>query len=257
MQCESCNKAIPSTMRGAIANNSCPWCAEDLMSPDKAEQYFNLLNILDEATFTNKGSVDIKIREKVAALIIENFLFMLIEKEQVEDLVVIEDDLEAVDEDVLEVSMLKKKVSKKATKAPKKVSKKVSKAKKAVKKVAKKAATKNPDGVQTVSSTGKPMNQLSVGDEGEARSMDLGSIGSTYSDVKSNPPPQGGFSIMDYQEAQSSDTFRPSTAQSAEDILARYPGQSIEEVMASMQKDAAAAERSRPKKSTNTGIKRL
>ena len=90
MRCESCNAPIPGNMRGALRNNVCPYCGEELMNEMKAEQYYNLLVLLDTTQFTNRPDLDSQIRDKVANLMVSQFVFRKISSPQEEDIVLVE-----------------------------------------------------------------------------------------------------------------------------------------------------------------------
>lgn len=90
MKCETCTTEITSQMRHSIASNTCPYCGLDIMSPEKAEQYLNLVELLDHTSFTNKPDFDSQLREKFASLMITNFAFMRISpQEEDSDLIVL------------------------------------------------------------------------------------------------------------------------------------------------------------------------
>ena len=91
MKCENCQKEISNDMRGALAHNSCPWCSSSIMSSEKAEQYFNLIQLLDQTPFTNRQDVDAQIRAKVATLMVSNFIFMQIASPIEEDVIVLDE----------------------------------------------------------------------------------------------------------------------------------------------------------------------
>jgi Zn-finger nucleic acid-binding protein len=93
MQCESCNAEISSKMKAAVKNNSCPYCNGLIMPPMKAEQYLNLVEVLEQTTFTNRSDVDAQIRDKVTGLLMNNFLFKRLElAAAVRDIIVLEDE---------------------------------------------------------------------------------------------------------------------------------------------------------------------
>jgi len=96
MQCESCNVEISSKMRAAFQKNTCPFCGDVVLNPKKAEQYVNLLNVLDETTFTNRPEVDSQIKEKVANLLVTKFVFMKLDQEAQPRDVIILDEPEAI-----------------------------------------------------------------------------------------------------------------------------------------------------------------
>lgn len=92
MQCESCNEYITPKMKGALKSNICPFCNEQIMNPLKAEQYFNLVELLDLTDFTNRKDVDVQIRTKVANLMLENFVFKKLDTPQKQsDLIVLDE----------------------------------------------------------------------------------------------------------------------------------------------------------------------
>jgi DNA-directed RNA polymerase subunit RPC12/RpoP len=94
MKCESCSAEISSKMRGALKKNTCPFCAEKIMAPMKAEQYANLLDVLDQTSFTNRSDIDTQIREKVAGLLMTNFVFKKLDLPKVApDVIVIDNNL--------------------------------------------------------------------------------------------------------------------------------------------------------------------
>jgi len=82
-------------MKGALRSNTCPYCAGEIMPKLKAEQYTNLLDVLEATTFTTKMEVDIQIREKVADLLVSNFVFKKLENPEKEP------NLIRIDEDIL------------------------------------------------------------------------------------------------------------------------------------------------------------
>ena len=95
MQCESCNTEISSKMKAAVRNNSCPYCNGLIMPPMKAEQYLNLVEVLEQTTFTNRSDVDAQIRDKVTGLLMNNFLFKRLElAAAVRDIIVLDEDEE-------------------------------------------------------------------------------------------------------------------------------------------------------------------
>jgi len=152
MQCENCNQTITSKMKGAIASNSCPFCADPIMDQQKAEQYSNLLEVLDQTSFTNKAEFDEKIREKFAALMLTNFIFMKVDNQ---DLVILEtSEPELIEEENTTVALPKKVRKAKKAKAKTKVVKKVN-----TKKANAKKATDLPTQVKQFDSQGRPMNQ--------------------------------------------------------------------------------------------------
>lgn len=81
MKCESCQADISPKMRAAFVNNTCPFCGGSLMHALKAEQYVNLLEVLDSTTFTNRPEVDSQIKEKVANLLVTKFVFKKLDEE--------------------------------------------------------------------------------------------------------------------------------------------------------------------------------
>lgn len=93
MQCESCGSAISSKMKAALRLNTCPYCAGEIMPKLKSEQYINLLDVLEATTFTTKLEVDVQIREKVANLLVSNFVFKKLENPTREpDLIKVDDE---------------------------------------------------------------------------------------------------------------------------------------------------------------------
>jgi len=80
-------------MIAAIRNNSCPYCDNPIMPSLKAEQYLNLVNVLNQTAFTNRLDVDEQIREKVTSLLMDNFVFKKLESvDPVADIIVIHDE---------------------------------------------------------------------------------------------------------------------------------------------------------------------
>lgn len=93
MQCESCNTEISSKMKGALKMNACPFCSEQIMPSMKAEQYSNLVEVLEQTTFTNRSDVDSQIRDKVAGLLMSNFLFKRLDlPDAPRDIIVLDDE---------------------------------------------------------------------------------------------------------------------------------------------------------------------
>jgi hypothetical protein len=222
-------------MRGALKHNSCPFCSEKIMEDAKAEQYYNLLQVLDNTTFTNRNDVDSKIREKVASLIITNFVFMKIAPPEAKDEIIVVGDteLEASPQPKENAPLFKKTESKRQ--------------------------------VQKKSSTGKPMNQTVEQEvpDTEVRSMP--------SPKAKKLPPQvsaAGLSMKDYLSAQnetydSADTsYGTESSLTAEEVMKAFPGMTPEEALQALQSDAsmlgALNQVATPTKGlTGKGIKRL
>lgn len=235
MQCESCHADILPTMKGALKTNTCPYCGGEIMEDAKAEQYFNLLGVLDQTTFTNRQDVDSKIRAKVASLIMSNFIFMKIDQPtHREDIIVVDD--EAGKE---HVALTKKPPRKKKKSKPK---------------------------LQTKSITGRQMNTITEEDidDSQVRSMPMPS-----------PKPQPvqntktGLSARDYIQAQNdiyteaSDTGSMVGASSpgitAEEVMKMFPEMTPEQALEALKNDAQVLEGlAQPQKGlTGKGIRRL
>jgi hypothetical protein len=98
MQCESCNEKITLKMKNAISSNTCPFCGQSIMEEVKAEQFQNLLALLQQTTFTNRPDVDDQIREKVSMLIVTNFVFKKVTTtDPQQDIIVVNDEEENVE----------------------------------------------------------------------------------------------------------------------------------------------------------------
>jgi len=79
-------------MKAAIAKNECPFCAEQIMEPEKLEQLRHLEQVLSTKQFTNKEEVNRLIREKVIELLLQHFEFKRITPvEQTDDVIVLDD----------------------------------------------------------------------------------------------------------------------------------------------------------------------
>lgn len=92
MKCESCSTEVSNKMKHSIASNVCPFCGGKIMPDMKAEQYINLLEVLDQTSFTNRSDIDTQIREKIASLLITNFIFKKLDLPKVgPDIIVIDD----------------------------------------------------------------------------------------------------------------------------------------------------------------------
>lgn len=258
MHCESCGATITPNMRGALSNNSCPFCSGEIMEPAKAEQYSNLLNVLDRTTFTNREDVDGKIRSKVASLMINNFIFMLTPSSAEEDIVVLDE--EQLDNQVdLEVAT-PQDYSNTVSKATKKKTKKT---KKTTSKKASKKSKKQSDSVQKTSSTGKKLNEYLDLDPSEVQprtpeARDL----SAPSNLK-----VGGLTMQDFMGAQQ-DIYEGSSSAgsmlsqptiSAEEVMSMFPNMTPEQALEAVRNDASVLENlGQPKKGlTGQGIKRL
>jgi len=95
MECKNCGNEILPEMRAAISVNGCPFCGHEIMDPERLEQMLALEDVLASKQFTNQPEVDIAIREKVIALLLEHFDFRLIKdiEEEPTDLIVVSEEL--------------------------------------------------------------------------------------------------------------------------------------------------------------------
>lgn len=97
MKCESCSAEISNKMRAALKMNTCPFCSGKILSDKKAQQYVNLLTVLDQAIFTNKVDIDSQIKDKVVQLMLDNFVFMKLDNPEVRsDIITVPDEEELV-----------------------------------------------------------------------------------------------------------------------------------------------------------------
>lgn len=240
MKCESCNAILSSAMRGALRANSCPFCSGNIMGDQKAEQYYNLLEVLDNTTFTNRSDVDSQIKEKVASLMINNFVFMKLN--QTED----KDDIIVVDDDVPSHQVV-------ATASPQQTN-------------SKKRRKKGKKGkLQTQSVSGKPLNTVTediVNDDSVPTRVPTPR---PKHQISANAPVgKTGLTLADYQNAQN-DTYMevgstPNVGAdlTPDEIMKAFPGLTPEEAVQALQKEADMLQRSGPQKGlTGKGIKRL
>jgi hypothetical protein len=208
------------------------------MEPTKAEQYSNLVLFLDKTDFTTSKDIDVLIRDKVANLMINNFIFMQIKGTYKSDLISVPTKQEVATE------KLRKEEPKQeifTTKSKK---------------------------VQKKSSTGKPMN--------EALEMDIEKIDDVRSmptPTKSQSPKIsptkkfGNLSARDFVEAQDhiyddaggSDSDLPlDSSESIEEVMKTFPQLSIEEARAAIESERGSDQALVPQKGlTGRGIKRL
>lgn len=248
MQCDSCNAHIPPTMRGAIRTNTCPYCAGNIMEEVKSEQYNNLLEVLENTTFTNRGDVDLKIREKVANLIVTNFIFMRVESQDQNDIIVVQDQPEVVQESVSEV----------VQQVPVK---------------AKKKKTKRKTKLQKTTKTGKQINKITEDDLDKLDELTIDQAVRSMPSTNKIPSPKknikagGGLTMSDYIGAQEDIyTERPQQApqaqpqMSAEEVMRMFPGMSPEEALEAVRQDTSLLDQlESPTQTglTGKGIKRL
>lgn len=233
MKCESCEENISSKMRGALANNLCPFCSKEIMPALKAEQYLNLLEVLEQTTFTNRMDVDSQIRDKVANLLMGNFVFKkLAVPESKLDIIVLDDENEEEEQEIPfeEVKIPKVRAQKKTA-------------------------------VQKVSSTGKALNAVTSEqiNSSTPRSVPSGSQKSQ------SPQAPGGFSAKDYINAQNDPYSDPISRESnalsdfdgltPEEILKAFPDLTIQDIEA--MKQGALGQLQQSSTSSGRGIKRL
>ena len=179
MQCESCNTEISSKMKAAIRSNACPYCSENIMPPMKAEQYLNLVEVLEQTTFTNRSDVDAQIRDKVTGLLMNNFLFKRLElAAAVRDIIVLDEDQELAPPAPVQV---------KAPVPPKAPTPTL--------------ASESSKTTQKVSSTGKPLNTITEDEALRAPSRSVSDAAKTPRQT-SQPISGNGLSARDYAMAQ-------------------------------------------------------
>lgn len=232
MNCESCGSTISSKMKGAIRSNTCPYCAGEIMPKLKAEQYLNLLDVLEATTFTTKVEIDIQIREKVAALLISNFVFKKLDKPTKEP------DLIKIDEDSVEIPTIQNKPL--PTEPLKESSAKVE---------IKEVRTPPPETLSEQPSKMEVSNLEEIAERSPARSL-KGNKKTNY-----NKGTQKELSMKDFLGAQDlnqddldSDGTDPLEGLTPEEVKRFFPSLSTEEIVG-----IAASEA----KGTGRGIKRL
>ena len=213
------------------------------MADEKAEQYLNLVDLLEQTSFTNKPAFDAQLREKFASLMITNFIFMRVTPQESEtDLVVLSEEPEPT-----------------PTPAPTKP-----KAKRKTKKRRKKEASAPEADVQKVDSRGRPMNTYIDADlddlEHEVKSMP------TPKKKRAPKAPPSGAGLPNYAALQQEmyetedlggDSQHPQMT--AEELMQTFPELSSAEASAALQKDLQkAAKYLNPQKGlSGDGIKRL
>jgi hypothetical protein len=241
MKCENCEKEISNDMRGALKSNACPWCSNSIMSPEKAEQYFNLIQLLDLTSFTNRQDVDTQIRTKVASLLVSNFIFMQIAPTIEEDVIVLDEPKPRVKHPPLTTSgplpPLMKKVIDQIT------------ADSDEEDWTDEAVVVNPK-LQKLDSHGRPMNTITEADLGNLDDSELKSI-PTNTKPKVQPTSTGKkLSVQDYARIQNDmyDSSEPTQAAAPPIDLA-----------ANLQKDLQRLQKYQgtPKGLTGQGIKRV
>lgn len=106
MKCISCSLEIDTKMKAAIQRNACPFCGSHIMDPKRASQYQSLHSVLNKTKFTNKDEVDLKIRDKVLEVLLENFEFIKLNSTpEEEELVAVDEDEDVTpDEDAISTS---------------------------------------------------------------------------------------------------------------------------------------------------------
>jgi hypothetical protein len=215
-------------MRGALKLNACPFCTGKILSDAKAQQYVNLLTVLDQAVFTNKADIDTQIKDKVVQLMLDNFVFMKLDNPEVRsDIIVVSDEEE------------QKVISKPPVEIkPAKVEK------------------KDP-----------PKQKVEVDEEEEDDEDDDYPDQPTRSLPKKRPTPRapakGGLSMKDYIAAQD-ESFSDNEAEvdvneaSIDEILKVFPQLSKEEALNALRADSEMKKVKMPQKGlTGKGIKRL
>lgn len=239
MKCESCDGAISSAMRGSLKTNTCPWCGSSVMGDEKATQYFNLLEMLDQTTFTNRQDVDTQIKEKVASLMISNFIFMKLEQPEVSDDIIVVNETpvqQVVQRPVAQQAQTKKK--KKAKKAK----------------------------LQKESSSGKALNTVSEDQIDDSMASRVPTPRPKPKINANAPVTKTGLTLSDFQNAQEpgyteagsmmggpgADSLNP------DEIMKAFPGMTPEEAVQALQKEADMVQNSGPQKGlTGKGIRRL
>lgn len=73
MKCQQCKEEILTKMRFAIIQNVCPFCGKEIMPPVKLSQMRDLESVFETVKFTDRPIVDVKIKERVIAVILDNF----------------------------------------------------------------------------------------------------------------------------------------------------------------------------------------
>lgn len=100
MLCQECNFEITSQMTHAVRQNSCPACGAEIMSAAKMQQYRQLRQVLVQNQLTNNPAAEVKLREKLIALILQHFELTLVQAVEVDtDLV----DLDGGEEQTIKV----------------------------------------------------------------------------------------------------------------------------------------------------------
>jgi hypothetical protein len=226
-------------MKHSINSNTCPFCGGPIMEATKAEQFTNLVMFLEKTNFTTSKEVDILIRDKVANLMISNFIFMQVKGVHKSDLIVIPEQKEQAKEATKEVTKESIKQQEIFTTKSKKVQKK--------------------------SSTGKPMN--------EALDIDIEKIDDVRS-IPSSPKASapkispskkiGNLSAKDFMDAQdqvydvANDEPSSDYAESVEEVMKAFPQLSIEEARAAIEAEKGSQQALTPQRGlTGRGIKRL
>lgn len=237
IKCESCDQTLLPTMKASLKLNICPFCGKAVMAnPHKVEQYHHLLNLLDNTIFTDDQKVDDKIREKVASLMISNFVFKKMESvvsPKKEDLTKIPK-IEIATKEEADGEMEEMEI-------------------------------KLPENIQTVTSTGKKINQI---DEQAIINAPARKTPQKRVSPKIDPNKKiGTLSARDYLTAQEEnigdiEDDSSSPEMSAEEIMKTFPGMTPEQAASALQQEVNNMQRhqqySIPKKgSTGNGIRRL
>lgn len=94
MKCLSCSNELNAQMKAAIGCNACPFCGRQIIAPERHLQMIQLDKVLSNTRFTSSESIDLKLKEKVIALLLEHFKFEQISSPDNSDEIVVLDENE-------------------------------------------------------------------------------------------------------------------------------------------------------------------
>jgi len=102
-------------MKAALSSNSCPFCANEIMSEDRMQQFKLLLSTVSKMKFSDLILIDQRIKERIIETFIENFEIRE-RKERYQDQIETDDITEQEEEVVEEKAPLVRSLHKKKIK---------------------------------------------------------------------------------------------------------------------------------------------